>query len=229
MKRISSDKYTVAWFKLSEVIARGEKERALGMYRLLAHSLNNSAFAKQLEGDILFFFNDNAAHDKYNEAVTLHINCGRYAQATMIYEHLLCIGAELSVKQFKDLISWHSRLKQQDKAQYYAELLITDLTQKKDWQEIEQLLILLDSLNVSDSWLCTIKQRIVENVVQAQVDADTALCFITGFVNTLIAANNAHTLHQLLTYLRTTNTHYYEKACEHISAEEKEFMNSYKE
>ena len=150
-----------------------------------------------------FFF---TARDKYNEAVALHINCGRYAQATMIYEHLLSIGAELSVKQLKDLISWYCILKQQDKIERYAELLITDLTQKKDWSEIEQVLVLLDTLRVSDAWLCTIKQRIVESAVQAQIDTDTALRFITNFLTTLIATNNAHALHQLLTYLRTTNT-----------------------
>ena len=40
----------------SQCVARKEKERALGVYRLLSHSFDDLAFARQLEGDIFSFF-----------------------------------------------------------------------------------------------------------------------------------------------------------------------------
>ncbi len=58
MKQVPSGKYTIAWFKLAECVSRGEKERALGVYRLLSHSLDDSALVCQLEGDIFLSFND---------------------------------------------------------------------------------------------------------------------------------------------------------------------------
>ena len=58
MKHLPSDKYNVAWFKLAECVARGEKEKALGVYRLLVHSLDEPAFIRQLEGDLLLAFKD---------------------------------------------------------------------------------------------------------------------------------------------------------------------------
>jgi hypothetical protein len=37
MKQTQVDKHTIAWFKIAECVSRGEKERALGVYRLLSH------------------------------------------------------------------------------------------------------------------------------------------------------------------------------------------------
>ena len=72
MKQFSGDKYNVAWFKLAEFVARGEKERAMGLYRLLVHSFDDSAFAHQLEGDLLLSFDDTQAVEKYLEAAYLY-------------------------------------------------------------------------------------------------------------------------------------------------------------
>ena len=35
MKAISCEKQSIAWFKLAECVERGEKERALNLFRLL--------------------------------------------------------------------------------------------------------------------------------------------------------------------------------------------------
>jgi hypothetical protein len=94
MKQVLSDKYNIAWFKLAECIARGEKERALGVYRLLSHSLGDIAFANQLEGDILLFFNDINAIQKYNQAAHLYVQDARILQAAAVYEHLIELDPE---------------------------------------------------------------------------------------------------------------------------------------
>src|SRR3990172_10433854 len=77
MRQVPAEKYNIAWFKLAEFVARGEKERALGIYRLLIHSFDDKAFSYQLEGDLLSAFNDESARDKYLSAAQLYHKEGR--------------------------------------------------------------------------------------------------------------------------------------------------------
>src|SRR3990172_12400757 len=88
MKQVPSDKYNVAWFKLADCIARGEKERALGVYRLLSHSLDDQALSLQLYGDILLSFQDVKAHEKYKQAAQLYHERNKLLEAAAVYEHL---------------------------------------------------------------------------------------------------------------------------------------------
>jgi hypothetical protein len=89
MKQVASDKYTIAWFKLAECVSRGERERALGVYRLLSHSIGNPAFESQLEGDLYLSFNDHVtAIVKYQDAVRLYGQAGRQLEAVAVLEHI---------------------------------------------------------------------------------------------------------------------------------------------
>jgi len=87
MRQEQLGKRNVAWFTLAECVSRGEKERALGVYRLLSHSLDDSAVIAQLEGDLLWAFNDKAALDKYYVAATRYQHDGRYREALAVLEH----------------------------------------------------------------------------------------------------------------------------------------------
>jgi tetratricopeptide (TPR) repeat protein len=89
MRQVPADKYNIAWFKLAEFVARGEKERALGIYRLLVHSFNDRAFSIQLEGDLLAAFNDEQAIDKYVTAAQLYQKEGRVEETIGLYELLV--------------------------------------------------------------------------------------------------------------------------------------------
>lgn len=80
---------SVAWYKLADLIARGEREKALSVYRLLAHSLTNRAYALQLEGDILWSFDDPTAYEKYKQAAFLYKKEKRWIDAIAVCEHLL--------------------------------------------------------------------------------------------------------------------------------------------
>lgn len=89
MKHVQQDKYNVAWFTLAECIARGEKVRALGVYRLLSHSIDDVAFARQLEGDIWMAFDDKEqAKTKYQEAAILYRTSGKLRESAAVHEHL---------------------------------------------------------------------------------------------------------------------------------------------
>jgi hypothetical protein len=88
MKQSSNEKYTIAWFKLAEFVSRGEKERALALYRLLAHSFEDRALVVQLEGDLCTSFNDPSAHEKYLRAAQLYASDKRWWHAAALYEQL---------------------------------------------------------------------------------------------------------------------------------------------
>jgi len=103
MKQIPKNTHTIAWFKIAEYVSRGERERALGVYRLLSHSFDDAAVALQLEGDILWSFNDVKAVEKYQQAATLYAEQNRLLEAAAVYEHLITL--------------------QPDTAQYYTQLI----------------------------------------------------------------------------------------------------------
>jgi hypothetical protein len=89
MMRASSEQYTVAWFTLAECVSRGERERAFGVYRLLAHSLDDRALAVQLEGDLFCAFKmPSQAIDRYQTAVRLYKQAGRFLEAASVCEHI---------------------------------------------------------------------------------------------------------------------------------------------
>lgn len=90
MRLQACESYTVAWFKLADFVARGEKERALTVLKLLMHSISiqEEAVPYQLEGDVLLAFDDDAALDRYHIAANLYKKSGKIKQAASVYEHV---------------------------------------------------------------------------------------------------------------------------------------------
>jgi len=97
MKLLSSVTHNIAWFKLADFISRGEKERALSVYKLLMHSVKDQAFSYQLEGDILLAFDDDEAIDRYHSAANLYKKNGNYKKAIAIYEHVALFKNDLKI------------------------------------------------------------------------------------------------------------------------------------
>lgn len=92
MKHVQSNKYNIAWFKLAECVSRGEKERALGVYRLLSHSIGDPPFVQQLEADLLLAFGDKEeALEKYDNAIQSYQQAQRWLEAAGVYEHLITL------------------------------------------------------------------------------------------------------------------------------------------
>lgn len=120
MKQVQFDATsTVAWFKLAECIARGEKERALSVYRLLSHSLGDSAYAQQLEGDIFLSCNDaEFAVKKYESAATLYKKKEQFLRALHVYEKLHVLAPD-NVWYLEQLVELSKQLKLSKKATLY--------------------------------------------------------------------------------------------------------------
>ncbi|MFH0898582.1 MAG: hypothetical protein V1855_03310 [bacterium] len=85
---------SVAWYKLADLITRREREKALSVYRLLSHSLEDRAYALQLEGDILHSLDDNGACEKYKQAAYLYKKEKRWIDAIAVCNHLLTMNPE---------------------------------------------------------------------------------------------------------------------------------------
>ena len=95
MKHLNAEKYNVAWFRLAECVSRGERERALGVYRLLSHSVGSDALAKQLFGDLLLCFDDKeGAIQKYKESAQMYKKRGEAIEAIAVFEHLITLNPE---------------------------------------------------------------------------------------------------------------------------------------
>ena len=110
MKHIPQDRYNVAWFTLAECITRREKVRALGVYRLLSHSINDSALRFQLEGDILLAFEDATALEKYDTAYRMYQKEGRLREAIAVCEHLHTLEPA-KVEHMKNLVDLYKQIK----------------------------------------------------------------------------------------------------------------------
>ena len=144
MKQVPSGKYTIAWFKLAECVSRGEKERALGVYRLLSHSLDDSALICQLEGDIFLSFNDKKqAVTNYYQAAQLYKKDNRMLEAAAVYEHLLTIQPE-DKKYRTVIIHLYNQLNIQSKVKEHVIFLVDHLLQNEQFDEIERIMEKID-------------------------------------------------------------------------------------
>lgn len=140
MRQVSSGKYTIAWFKLAECVARGEREKALGVYRLLSHSIDDPAYALQLEGDIFWTFNDyDAALEKYHEAALLYKNNHKYSQACSMWEHILLLVPG-HIRSLEALLDMSIELKHRAKLTYYFGLLYSAHELHHQFEKMQNLL-----------------------------------------------------------------------------------------
>lgn len=133
MKQVTTDKYNVAWFKLADCIARGEKERALGVYRLLSHSLEDQALATQLHADILLSFGDQSAITVYKKAAQMYKDNDRFLQSAAIYEHLSTLDPKNSEYRIT-MIELYQQLGIQSKVVDYVLALVRMLLEADDWR-----------------------------------------------------------------------------------------------
>ncbi len=89
MKYMSSDKYNLAWFRLAECVNARRKREGFRCISSAAHSIQDAAYALQLEGDLLLSFNvHQSAIVKYVAAIALYKQQERFHEVIALYEHL---------------------------------------------------------------------------------------------------------------------------------------------
>ena len=209
MRNVPPDKYNVAWFKLAECVSRGEKERALGVYRLLAHSLNDSAFARQLQGDILLSFNDtNSAIDHYRMSASLYQQDERFLEAAAIYEHIVVLVPDKREYLIK-LIELYTVLQIPSKLLTYAQTLAALLLAQDDLPGVQALVDLL-TVHIEGTSVVKLRQQLV--VAWAQKNeplTETIVEHIKKVVADLLITDEVGALQRFITMLQTFNQDYY--------------------
>jgi len=131
MKSELGERQSIAWFKLAEFVTRGEKERALSLFRLLTHSFADQAFIKKLEAEILASFDDGQAFSEYIQAAHLYRSKGQPIEAASIYETLVVFQPDRP-EYCEKIISLFNELGHKEKTiQYQKQLCSLFLAQDR--------------------------------------------------------------------------------------------------
>jgi tetratricopeptide (TPR) repeat protein len=218
MRHVPSDKYNVAWFKLAECVSRGEKERALGVYRLLAHSFGDEAFAYQLMGDLLLSFDDAQAIAKYQEAADRYTQEERWLESAAVYEHLLTFDPT-NVSYRKEVVRLYRQTTLQGKiitnlTQLFQQYLDTDSLDNalQTIEQLEQYLLVQD--------LAPIRQKLVYAMLTKRIVVpDMVIEQIHRTIDGYFVTNDTKALTQFLTYLEQVGDYYYVEASRYMESD----------
>lgn len=212
MKHISSDNYTIAWFKLAECVTRGERERAFGVYRLLSHSLDDRALSLQLEGDLFLAFDmHQEAISCYEKAAHKYKQVGRLLEAASVYEHICLLNPEdLSYK--KELLWLCSNVQLDARVAQLACALIKAYILLKRFDAIASIAPCIEQL---DSFVAqaTCYEKIVHTLIAHSVDQEH-ICkpYIELTINALLKHGNDTLLQQYMQKLKVTHDGLYHVA-----------------
>jgi tetratricopeptide (TPR) repeat protein len=217
MKQDGTDKYSIAWFKLADCIARGEKERAIGVFRLLSHSLDDNALSQQLYGDILLSFNDKvAAQERYLKAAEMYQEDDRLLEAAAVYEHLVALAPDQLLYREK-LVELYQGLGIGSKVREYATALLGYLLDKSDWQKAVEIARMYDSAGD-----CAFTARMHEKLVFALVEIknvlpDTIMIHVKKVIDAWQMAHDERALKEFMNKLEVCDEALYEHAQKYIT------------
>lgn len=208
-----SDAYSVAWFKLAECISRREKERALGVFRLLSHSFDSQAVAFQLEGDILRSFNDmQGAIDVYEKAAECYIMQHELTKAIAVYDHLCTITQ--SGAYVEKIIALYVQLKEHNQAFIYACHLCLILLRNHEYNAVQSLAdrFGLQAQHRIDFFMQTVYKALADNFVPHGVKVKV----VHGALDLIM--HDVRMLTVFYSKIKAIDQHYYEQACDYVQS-----------
>lgn len=201
MSQLQSEKFNVAWFKLAEFVSRKEKERALGIYRLLVHSLPNDAIAAQLEGDLLLAFHDEKALQSYTRAVELYERLEDVYKAIAVCEHCITLLPD-SIFHLEHAARLYCGIGESKKALYYADCLGKILAVKGN---DDRCLLLIDDQKFDKACRVHIAHSFILETLSRNPLQLASLTKQLMFVLSSYAAESSPTLSHFLSSLEVIN------------------------
>lgn len=211
MKQMYSEKYNIAWFKLAECVSRGEKERALGVYRLLSHSLDDQAFARQLAGDLFLSFNDDAtAIEKYKESAQLYDQENRMLESAAVYEHLLTLDPR-STEYHIRLLDLYKRMGIRTKMKLHAQELLEKFITTSQWDKAIETIQLFDK-EYEIALIIQLYSYLIQSLFAQRIAFPTITLYIQQALDVVMhspAIDNSTYLQQLLLSIQTMNEEAY--------------------
>ncbi len=204
MSHLTSDKCNVAWFKLAEFVVRKEKERALGIYRLLVHSIPDDAMRCQLEGDLLHAFHDSKALQCYIKAAELYEREGNCIQAIATYEH--CNSLEPANLHFvESLVRLYFLIGNPTKALHHFRTYIRLSVEKNRYEEIHQA---LDKVPLTHDQRILLLELIVTTYLeQDSSDINRTIPDLVTILDYYTKINDLTALSQFLAKVAALNAH----------------------
>jgi tetratricopeptide (TPR) repeat protein len=196
MKQLPSERYSVAWFKLADCIARGEKERALGVYRLLSHSFDDPALARQLHADILLSFNDERAQKAYQEAAVLYRERNRLIEAAAVYEHLVIIDPQ-NILYRTQIIELYQQLGIVSKVTSYLYKLIDDLMAHDQWKKAVEISTQYETAG-DLAFTAQLHEQMLFHLINKELVPDIVLIHAKKAVDAWLELDNQQAINRLL-------------------------------
>jgi tetratricopeptide (TPR) repeat protein len=216
MRQVHVQKSNVAWFTLAECVSRGEKERALGVYRLLSHSLDDSAVIAQLEGDLLWAFNDKAAIEKYYSAATCYQQDGRYREAFAVLEHCRALSGT-SRYCLEQLIQLAEHIHHEVRLSEYIREYIDRVDDLDAYLFVRAVLEKpCRSENAGQFFMLKVALAIRVSAVKA-VSSEEVLPFLREIAAACLVARDEHQLQRLLVSLEHNNVFYYQQIVSYLA------------
>ncbi len=213
MKYPFSDKCNIAWFKLAEYAARGEKERAIGIYKLLILTFDDHAFSYQLEGDLLMLFQDDTAIEKYIKSGNLYLKENRLIQAAGVYEHLATLRPE-NEEYIKQLIDIYKTLDIENNVILTKKRLCKIYIQNNNLSDALKLLKVLEKI---DKDLTEIYEQISIKMIKTQnYEPELIIKYLQKSADGYFYNNDHKLLQEMITKLEALDAHYHSKIIEYL-------------
>lgn len=213
MKLLSSDSYNIAWFKLADFVARGEKERALSVYKLLMHSVADAALSYQLEGDILLAFNDDVALEKYHLAANMYKKNGKFQKAIAVYEHVTLFKEDVTI--LEALLDTYDLLKQQNGIiDAYARFAAVAARHGNIGLLINKLhafLIHNNQVLMAELYACTVITLLLHNAQNSHITI-----YLQQALEGYVLHDKVHCMNKFLEKLKATDKVYHQKAIDYL-------------
>ena len=210
MKQLPSERYSVAWFKLADCIARGEKERALGVYRLLAHSFDDPALARQLHADILLSFNDERAQKVYEEAAILYRERNQLIEAAAVYEHLVTVDSQ-NILYRTQIIELYQLMGIASKVSRYLYQLIDDLMAHDQWKKAIEICNQYETAG-NLTFTAQLHEQMLFHLINKELMPDMIMTHAKKAVDAWLDLDNQQAINRLLGRLQDAD----EKICVHV-------------
>lgn len=215
MEQGSSEIANVAWFKLAECVRRGEKERALGLYRLLVHSLDDQAFIKKLEAELLSPFNNEEAENLYVEAADLYKKAGQTGESALIYEHLVRLSPKNSFYVEK-LIHHGVELGWAEKTLLYRKKLCFLFLEKGNIEKGLKLFLFLEEVLKDGCKFEFYQAFTLSALTHKYTEQKYIACYLEKSLDSFLRMGYEKELQQFLSTLKALNGVWYKDAVEYL-------------
>ena len=221
INQINSEKHSIAWFKLAECVSRHERERALGVLRLLVHSFDDQALAYQLAGDLFLSFDEvDEAIKRYDLAAQWYQKEKRMFEATGVYEHLATLSP--NSKEYKSiLVKMYRHVGLKSKLVDALVNLHNLWMQEKSFHKALDTIQELTRIDQSERTILCVQKFILQAVTEKAFSKEELEDNTGSFLDVLIATYHDTHLTQFLAALDGIDSDFYRFACGYIDNSKK--------